>query len=183
MQKTKDPCIEILFAGFGGQGIMFMGKLMAQAGLDAGKHVTWMPSYGAEVRGGTAYSMAKISDDEIASPIVDNLDILVAMNKPSMVKYESKIRPKGILIMNKSLIDVKPARKDIETVNIPMTEIASKIGDTRCANMVAMGAIIKKTNIITLKYAAQALKEMLKGKDALIELNKKALETGYRVSR
>jgi 2-oxoglutarate ferredoxin oxidoreductase subunit gamma len=96
MQKTKSSCIEILFAGFGGQGIMFMGKLIAQAGLDAGKHVTWMPSYGAEVRGGTAYSMAKISDDEIASPIVGHLDMLIAMNKPSMIRYEGKIRPKGL---------------------------------------------------------------------------------------
>lgn len=179
----KDPCTEILFAGFGGQGIMFMGKLVAQAGLDAGKRVTWMPSYGAEVRGGTAYSMAKISDEEIASPIVGALDILVAMNKPSMLKYESKVKPHGLLVLNKSLIDEKPSRKDIQVLSIPMTEIASKLGDTRCANMVGVGAILKKTRLLPMRPVTQALKEMLKGKNELIALNKEALERGYKISR
>jgi 2-oxoglutarate ferredoxin oxidoreductase subunit gamma len=182
MKKTKDPCIEILFAGFGGQGIMFLGKLMAQAGLDAGKHVTWMPSYGAEVRGGTAYSMTKISNEEISSPIVNHLDILVAMNKPSMIKYESKIKAGGILVLNRSLIDEKPKRRDIKIVSIPMTEIASKIGDTRCANMVAAGAVIKNTKLVSIRTAEQALKEMLKGKEDLLALNKKALERGHSIS-
>ena len=183
MKKNKSSCTEILFAGFGGQGIMFLGKMMAQAGLDAGKHVTWMPSYGAEVRGGTAYSMAKISDEEIASPIVNHLDILVAMNKPSMIKYEPKLKAKGMLIMNRSLIDEKPKRKDIEVISIPMTEIASKIGDTRCANMVAAGAMIKKTKLVSIKTAGQALKEMLKGKEDLLAFNKKALEKGYKIAK
>ena len=183
MKKEKSSCTEILFAGFGGQGIMFMGKLMAQAGLDSGKHVTWMPSYGAEVRGGTAYSMAKISDEEIASPIVGHLDILVAMNKPSMLKYEAKVKPKGLLILNKSLVEEKPARKDIQVLSIPMTEIASKIGDTRCANMVAIGAIIRKTKLVSMKTAVQALKEMLKGKESLIAANREAIERGYKTAR
>lgn len=162
---------------------MFLGKLMAQAGLDAGKHVTWMPSYGAEVRGGTAYSMTKISDSDIASPVVDNLDILVAMNKPSMIKYEPKLKVEGMLIFNRSLIDEKPKRKDIQVVSIPMTEIASKIGDTRCANMVAAGAMIKKTGMVPMKAVAQALKEMLKGKETLLALNKEALEKGYKLAK
>ena len=121
----------MLFAGFGGQGIMFMGKLLAEAGLVSGYNVTWMPSYGAEVRGGTAYSMTKVSNAEIASPIVANPDILVAMNKPSLVKYISSIKPGGILIANRSLTGDFDKPKGIKVVSIPMTDIASKLGDTR----------------------------------------------------
>jgi 2-oxoglutarate ferredoxin oxidoreductase subunit gamma len=175
----KDHTTGILFAGFGGQGIMFMGKLMAQAGLGSGKYVTWMPSYGAEVRGGTAYSMTKISDHEIASPIVDSPDILVVMNEPSLMKYEAKLKPKGILIMNSSLIGVRPKRRDMKAVNIPMTDMASKLGDIRCANMIALGALIKKSKILPIRSLSGALKEILKGKEELYILNKRALEKGY----
>ena len=126
---------EILLAGFGGQGIMLMGKLLAQAGLASRKNVTWMPSYGAEVRGGTAYSMTKISNEEIANPIIIAPDIFVAMNEPSLVKYEERLKPKGLLILNKSLIRAKPKRKDISVASIPMTQIASRLGSVRSANM------------------------------------------------
>jgi len=177
----KNICIEILFAGFGGQGIMFMGKLMAQVGLMEGKNVTWMPSYGAEVRGGTAYSMTKISDKEIASPIVTNPDILVVMNKPSLVKYEANVKDKGILIMNKSLIDEPPKRKGIHVLNIPMTEMASKIGDTKCANMIAIGALIKKSGIFSTRPVIKALEHMLQGKEELFLKNRQALEKGYKI--
>lgn len=180
MKKTDNYTEEILSAGFGGQGIMFMGKLLAEAGLAAGRHVTWMPSYGAEVRGGTAYSMTKISKKEVASCVITKPNMLVVMNKPSLVKYESKVAPGGILISNKSMIDEPAKRKDIKVVNIPMTEIASKLGNVKCANMVAMGALVKRSKTITLRNALSALKEALKGKDELFLLNKKALETGYR---
>ncbi len=185
-QKKKEKpthILEILFAGFGGQGIMFMGKLMAQAGMKAGKHVTWMPSYGAEVRGGTAYSMTKISVEEIANPIVVNPDILVAMNEPSLVKYETKLKEGGILIINSSLISAHPKRKDIAVVIIPMTGIASKLGDTRCANMIAIGALVKSSKILPLKIAVNALKDMLKNKEELFLVNKKAIEKGYSASK
>jgi len=172
--------IEILFAGFGGQGIMFMGKLTAQAGMLAGRHVTWMPSYGAEVRGGTAYSMTKISDKEIASPVVTSPDMLIVMNKPSLVKYEGRLKNKGILICNKSLVDTPPKRKGVTVVNLPLTEMAAKLGDTRCANMIAIGIMLKKSGVLPLKYAAAALGEMLEGKKELLALNKKAIEKGYK---
>lgn len=180
-RPAKRLCEEVLCAGFGGQGIMFMGKLLAQAGLMAGKFVTWMPSYGAEVRGGTAYSMAKVSDREIASPIVVNPDILVAMNKPSLIKYETQLRDGGVLISNKTLIDSPSKRKGIKVINIPMTEIASKLGDTRCANMVAIGALAKRSKMLSLKNISIALKEALKNKEELFLLNKKALDKGYRL--
>lgn len=176
---SNNGCEQVLCAGFGGQGIMFMGKLLAEAGLLAGRHVTWMPSYGAEVRGGTAYSMAKISKGDIASPIVTEPDILIVMNKPSLAKYEASVKPGGTLISNRSLIDVPPKRKDIKVVNIPMTDIASKLGNTRCANMVALGALVKRSKTLSLRYVVNALKSALKNKEELFILNRKALEKGY----
>lgn len=178
--KKNNHTEEILSAGFGGQGIMFMGKLFAEAGLAAGRFVTWMPSYGAEVRGGTAYSMAKISKKEIASCVITHPTILIVMNMPSLVKYENNVVPGGVLIANKSMIREGSKRKDITVVNIPMTEIASELGNIRCANMVAAGAVAKRSKMITLRDVTAALKETLKGKDDLFLLNKKALEKGYR---
>lgn len=170
---------EILCAGFGGQGIMFMGKLLAQAGLIAGENVTWMPSYGAEVRGGTAYSMTKISNAEIASPIITHPGMLVAMNKPSLLKYQASVRPGGILIANKSLVGDFKKPKGIKTVNIAMTDMASKLGDVRCANMIAVGAIARYSGIVSIRNVTNALKDMFKGKEELFLLNKKAIEKGY----
>lgn len=158
---------------------MFMGKLLAQAGLIAGKQVTWMPSYGAEVRGGTAYSVTKISDDEIPSPVMSTPDALVVMNKPSLLKYEGKLKDKGILISNRSLIDKVTKKKSISIANLPLTKMAAALGDTKCANMIAIGALLKKTKILSLKDVLDALKEVLKGKEGLFLLNKKALEKGY----
>ena len=177
---VKRNCEEILCAGFGGQGIMFMGKLLAAAGLMDGQYVTWMPSYGAEVRGGTAYSMTKISKDEIASPIVTDPDVLVVMNKPSLIKYEGKLKKGGILIANRSLVGNFPKRKGIKVINIPMTEIAHKLGDIRCANMVAIGALAKRSKMISIRNIANALKEAFRDKEELFTRNKKALEKGYK---
>jgi 2-oxoglutarate ferredoxin oxidoreductase subunit gamma len=177
MAKTKTT--EILFAGFGGQGIMLMGKLLAQAGLDSKKNVTWMPSYGAEVRGGTAYSMTKISDAAIASPVVISPDILVVMNEPSLVKYEDKLKPRGMLVMNKSLISARARRKDITVVSIPITEIASKLGSARSANMVAVGAVLKRSKLFPIRTVVAALKQMMGAKEEIIAINKKAIEAGY----
>jgi len=171
----------MLCSGFGGQGIMFLGKLLAEAGLSAGKHVTWMPSYGAEVRGGTAYSMVKISDSEVASPVVTNPDILIVMNKPSLVKYEGMLKPGGMLISNKSLIDEKSKRRDITIINAPLTDMASRLGNTKCANMIAAGIYIKRSKTLSLKNAVEALKNMLKNKEDLFILNKKALEKGHGI--
>jgi len=159
---------------------MFIGKLLAQAGLSADKYVSWMPSYGAEVRGGTAYSMTKISSGEIASPVVTNPDILIAMNKPSFVKYAGTVKEGGILIANRSLIDEACKRKGMKCVSIPMTDIASKLGNTRCANMVAVGALVKRSKMLSMRHVVTALKDILKGKEELFLLNKKALEKGYK---
>jgi len=182
-KKKGAKTTEIFFAGFGGQGIMFMGKVMTHAGLLAGRNVTWMPSYGAEVRGGTAYSMTKISDKEIASPVVTRPDILVAMNQPSLSKYEPMVKEGGIVIANKSLIQAITKRKGVTVMNIPFTDMASKLGNVRCANMIALGALLKKTKIFPLRTVASALKDMIGDKKGLLELNKRALEKGFASSR
>ncbi len=179
----KNNKIEILLAGFGGQGIMLMGKLLAQAGLASRKNVTWMPSYGSEVRGGTAYSMTKISDKEIANPIITAPDIFVAMNEPSLVKYEARLKPKGLLILNKSLINSKSKRKDISIVSVPMTKIASKLGSVRSANMVALGVLLKRAKLFPVKIVIGALHEMLGAKEDVFIVNKKAIEKGYSCAK
>lgn len=181
MKKTNNYTEEIFCAGFGGQGIMFMGKLFAGAALIAGRRVTWMPSYGAEVRGGTAYSMVKISKKEIANPVITRPNMLIVMNRPSLVKYEDKLKEGGVLISNKSLIAERPKRKGIKIVHIPMTVLASSLGNIKCANMVAVGALVKRSKMITLRNVIAALREVLKGKEELFLLNKKALEKGYRI--
>lgn len=182
-QKKSDGCRELLFAGFGGQGIMFMGKLMAEAGLLLHKNVTWMPAYGAEVRGGTAYSVTKISDKEIANPVIINPDVLVAMNEQSLLKYEGRLKPAGILILNRSMSGARPSRKDIKIVSIPMTEIASKLGNIRSANMIAIGAVIKHSKIFPLRAVTAALKIMMGNKEDLYLVNKKAIEKGYSCNK
>ena len=179
-QKTKKHCEEILCAGFGGQGIMFMGKLLALAGLLGDKYVTWMPSYGAEVRGGTAYSMIKVSDSPIASPIVTNPDVLIVMNKPSLVKYEAKLKEDGILISNKTLVGDVLRKKGMTLVNIPLTEAASRLGDTRSANMIAIGALAKRSRMLSIRNISSALGVAFKDNEELLARNKKALEKGYK---
>ncbi len=179
-KPKKALCEEILCAGFGGQGIMFMGKLLALAGLLQDRYVTWMPSYGAEVRGGTAYSMVKISDREISSPIVTNPNILIVMNRPSLVKYEGKLRDGGILISNKTLVGDVSRKKGITLVNIPFTEAASKLGEIRSANMIAIGALAKRSKMLSIRNIGSALSAAFKNNEELLLRNKKALERGYK---
>ena len=181
MKKTKKTVLEeMFFAGFGGQGIMFMGKLLAHAGLSAGLNITWMPSYGAEVRGGTAYSMTKISDSEIPGPVVARPDILVVMNRPSLLKYASAVKDGGVIISNRSLAGDVPKPKGKVFVNIPMTEIAYKLGDVKCANMVAIGALAKRSRLVSLKDISAALKTAFKDKEELYARNRIALMKGYK---
>ncbi|MFA6321072.1 MAG: 2-oxoacid:acceptor oxidoreductase family protein [Candidatus Omnitrophota bacterium] len=179
-KTAKKHCEEILCAGFGGQGIMFMGKLLALSGLLADKYVTWMPSYGAEVRGGTAYSMVKISDGEIANPIVIDPDVLIVMNKPSLMKYETKLKEGGILIANKTFTGDFAKRKGVTVVNIPITEAASKLGDVRSANMIAVGALAKRSKLLSIRNITAALAATFKNNEELFLKNKKALEKGYK---
>jgi 2-oxoglutarate ferredoxin oxidoreductase subunit gamma len=171
--------IKTIFAGFGGQGVLSMGINLAQAAMQDGKYVTYLPSYGAEVRGGTANCTVSISDEEIASPIASSPSFVVAMNQPSMIKFQNKIQSGGIFFINSNLVNEAINRGDIEIVNVPANAIAEKLGSVRSANMVMLGAFIKKTNLVTQKSLIDGLTVALKGNQKLISLNKGALEAGY----
>ena len=168
----------IICAGFGGQGIMTLGRVLATLGMEEGKKVSCMPSYGAEVRGGTAHSMVIISDSDIPSPVVGEADICIVMNKPSLDKFESRVKKGGTIILNSSLIESSAKRKDINVVKVPAAEIASSLGNIKVANIVALGALVSKTKIISKNKATSLLKEFFADKKTLLELNKKAFQKG-----
>jgi len=163
----------LIISGFGGQGTLFAGQVLAYAALDSGKIVTWIPSYGPEMRGGTAHCTVIISDSDIGSPIVRNPMISVALNLPSLEKYEPLMQPKGLIIANSSLINREVERNDIEAIHIPANEIAEEIGNMRLANMVALGAMVTARPVLPLEAINQALK------DHLPERHKKLLPANY----
>ncbi|MCX5657786.1 MAG: 2-oxoacid:acceptor oxidoreductase family protein [Candidatus Omnitrophica bacterium] len=168
---------EIICAGFGGQGIMFLGKLLAYLGMKEGKFVTWMPSYGAEVRGGTAHSMVIISSEEIASPLVNKPTTAIIMNQPSADKFLPRIKSGSLAIINTSLAVVKSLNCDLDILKIPATEIAVQLGNIKTANMVILGAYLAKNKICHLEKAKKVLKEVFSGK--LLKINEEALDAGY----
>ncbi len=171
---------ELIFAGFGGQGIMFMGKLLSHVAMNNGKFVTWMPSYGAEVRGGTAHSMVVISDDAIASSVVKEPSVCVVMNRPSLKKFEPKVKPKGMLIINKSLVDIDAKRTDIDILEIPATEMAFNMGNSRVSNMIILGALLAKRDIVPIKSLMDSLTYMIpKKRKDMIRINQDAIRRGH----
>jgi len=169
----------MIISGFGGQGIMLMGRLLAYAGMLEGKNVAWMPSYGPEMRGGTANCTVLISKEEIGSPIVSHPKTLIAMNQPSLDKFEPNINEDGLIILNDSLIEREVKRKDINIIRIPADEIADKLGNSRAANMVVLGAYAKKSGVVKMETIFKALEKALAGRNQkLIDINKKALKQG-----
>jgi 2-oxoacid:acceptor oxidoreductase, gamma subunit, pyruvate/2-ketoisovalerate family len=169
---------EIIMSGFGGQGIMLMGQLMTYAGMIQEKQVSWIPSYGPEMRGGTAYCSVIVSDDPIGAPMVTEPNIVVAMNLPSLDRFEPTIRPGGTLIINSSLIDRDATRKDISVFKIPANDIASELGNPKVTNMVVLGAIVAATSSIETESLLKAFAKMFAKKPALLEINEKALRRG-----
>lgn len=180
MSPNKEK--RILLAGFGGQGIVFMGKLLAQAAMKEGKRVTWIPSYGAEVRGGTAHSMVVISGGEIPSPYVTEPDLCAVMNKPSLQRFGAAVKKGGILLVNTSLCGGDIKLKGIKIIKIPATQIANKIGDERVANMVFLGALVSASGACSFKSIIGSLDDLtpMHRKD-MIPLNEKALMEGAKV--
>lgn len=175
---------EAIFAGFGGQGVMLMGQLLAYSGMYEGKNVSYFPSYGPEMRGGTANCSVVISDEPVGSPVISEPDVIVAMNRPSMERFEATLKPGGILVYNSSLIDIKPKRTDIKVVAVPANDIAVELGNPKVANMVVVGAVIKNTNIVGLETVISVLKKTFTGKKAdLVNINKTALEKGMTLSQ
>ncbi len=169
----------VIIAGFGGQGVMLMGKIIAEAAMFDGKNVTWLPSYGPEMRGGTANCTVVIGDENIGSPVVDSPDILISMNIPSMIKFEPTVRKGGIMIINSSVIDREPSRKDIKSWKIDSNKIADEIGNSKVLNMVTLGAFAKASGLVTVDAVKKALDETLSGRNkALLEMNVKAVQRG-----
>ena len=171
----------IICAGFGGQGIMVLGKVIAEAGMLAGFNVTWLPSYGAEVRGGTAHSAIKISTKAIGSPYVSKADVAIVMNGPSLDKFEKRIKEGGLLILNTSLATDSPKRKDIEIIEVPLTDEAIGLGNVRVANMIAAGVLAKARGIFSEKILGEIIKKMAGKKEELIPINIKAVKRGIEL--
>jgi len=168
-----------VFAGFGGQGVLMMGYVFAVSAMRDGKNVTYLPSYGAEVRGGTANCTVAVSDEEIFSPVASSPDYAVIMNRPSLTKYEGTITEGGVIIQNSSLVDRDLTRDDVEVVKVPANDIAKKLGSDRTINMIMLGAFVTKTGLTTLDSIMNGLTEIVKGKRAaLMKLNRKGLDKG-----
>jgi 2-oxoglutarate ferredoxin oxidoreductase subunit gamma len=170
----------IFFAGFGGQGVILAGKLICLAAMRDGRFVSHIPSYGAEMRGGTANCSVVVSDEEIASPLVPHPSILVTLNTPSFVKFQPMVKPGGVLIYNSSLIDLEPDRKDIESVALPANEIAEELGSYRAANMVALGRLLRLRPVATMESVLACLDEAVSARNKeLNAINREALLKGY----
>lgn len=170
---------QIILAGFGGQGILSMGHFIAHAGLLDGKNVSWLPSYGPEKRGGTANCHVIVGDEEVGSPIISSATVLIAMNRPSLEKFESLVEPNGIVITDRSLVSVKPVRSDIRCYEIPATEMAYELGNATYAGVIILGKLIALTGVVTKENFEVALRAILKpSKHYMIPDEMKALQQG-----
>lgn len=172
---------EIIIAGFGGQGVLLAGKLLAIAAMREGKNVSHIPSYGAEMRGGTANCSVVISDEEIASPTIERPTALIVLNEPSLRKFESHVQPGGLVLVNSSLIDFEPSRQDIQYIAMPFTDIAREKGSEKAANMASIGRLIKdKPEICSLSGLIDALDEGVSQRNKRFNpINQQAIETGF----
>ena len=175
---------EIIIAGFGGQGVLFSGQVMAYAAMDAGKEVTWIPSYGPEMRGGTANCTVVIADEEIGSPLVEHPPLGIALNLPSFDKYEETLQSGGTLVVNQSMVDRGAKRKDIRVILVPCNQIAEEIGDKKLINMVAVGALLSVLKEISVKDVEKALESHLPARHKhLLPKNYEALKRGYHYAQ
>jgi 2-oxoglutarate ferredoxin oxidoreductase subunit gamma len=173
--------IKAIFAGFGGQGVISMGLNVAQAAMIEGKNVTHLPSYGAEMRGGTANCTVAVSDEEIASPVASAPEFVVVMNQPSLLRFQNQLESGGVIFINSSLVEIEATRGDVEVVKVPANKIAEELGSARSANMVMLGAFIKRTNLVSIDTMTSVVKTAMRGKSNLFAVNKKALLAGYEM--
>lgn len=173
---------EIKFAGFGGQGILLSAKLLAYAAMKQDFFVAWVPSYGPEMRGGTAYCTVVISDKRIGSPIIKNPSHLVAMNRPSLEKFANDVKPGGVIFINSSLIPTRSERNDITELVVPANDIATKAGSVRAANIVALSAFAAKAKIVDLELLKNCVKDEFAAKAKIIPLNMKAFDEGVKIA-
>ncbi len=175
---------QFIFAGFGGQGMLLIGKFLAMASMLEGKHVSWLPSYGPEMRGGTANCSVNVSDEEVASPIVDQADVVIAMNLPSLDKFESSVRPGGVLVINSSIIERKSVRDDITVVYCDAMKIAEEVSNPKGANVAILGAMMAKVDVCSVDSMVEAIRiELGERKARFLEGNKKALLAGMEAAK
>ena len=170
---------DVIMAGFGGQGILLIGKMLAYAGMHEGKEVSWLPSYGPEMRGGTANCTVVISDKPVGSPVIRSPRAVVAMNLPSLEKFEADLRSGGLLLINTSLINRGTTRDDLVVIEVPANEIATELGNPRGANMVALGAYLGATDAVSVDEVIEVIRQTFAAKPAVIDVNIEALRKGY----
>jgi 2-oxoglutarate ferredoxin oxidoreductase subunit gamma len=175
---------QIIISGFGGQGALFAGQLLTYAGLEEGRQVAWLPSYGPEMRGGTARCTVTVSDEPIGSPITDEPSAVIALNPPSLEMFEPKVQPGGLLIVNSSIAREEVKRKDIVSLRIPATDLATdEFQNERMANMILLGALVRLTGVVTLDSVMKALKKNLpQRRHHLLEPNRIALQKGWQIA-
>jgi len=171
---------EVMFAGFGGQGILLSAKILAQAAMYEGREVAWVPSYGPEMRGGTAYCTVVISDRLIGSPIIRNPMHLVAMNRPSLEKFAPVVKTGGVILVNSSLIPIESGRDDVDEIRIPVNDIAVRLGSVRSANIVALSAFVARSKLVSVDTLKRCVEEEFAKKKKLIPLNLSAVEEGRK---
>ena len=172
-----------IIAGFGGQGILFAGTVLARAAMTEGQEVLWIPSYGPEMRGGTASCTVIVGDTEIGSPVVDRADAVVALNPPSMAKFESIVAPGGVLVVNTSLIEAEPTRTDIEIVRVPCTSLARSAGDDKLVSVVALGALLARRPLVELASIRTAIEAIVsKKRPEILDADLAALDAGHRAA-
>jgi 2-oxoglutarate ferredoxin oxidoreductase subunit gamma len=169
---------KVILAGFGGQGVMFLGKVLAYAGMGADLDLCWIPSYGPEMRGGTANCSVILSDEEINSPVFAQADAVIVLNKPAYDKFASRVKPGGVLVVNSSLTKLDAVRDDITIVEIPATDIANELGNTSIANMVCLGALLPSMKLVDVAKIEKAMDKLTKKKPELLETNISAINKG-----
>lgn len=179
--------MSVIISGFGGQGALFAGILLCHAAVEEGKHTTWFPAYGAEMRGGAVNCSVNISDNEVPSPIIDEADVIIALNDESQIKFENKVKKGGIMIINSSLSHISTTRDDINYLKIPFNDMAQKLTQPAFVNVMAIGAFIEKTGILKIDSIKKTMLEMSKNvsakKAALLPNNIESLEYGANIIR
>ena len=172
--------VKTIFAGFGGQGVLMMGYTLAHGAMSAGYNVTYLPAYGAEVRGGTANCTVAVSNEDIASPIASEPDNLIVLNTPSLASFQNRVAPGGSLFLNASIIAVESSRHDVKIYKIPSSEMAEKLGNSRAANTVMLGAFLMVTGLVPPEIFLSSMEEVMGSKKkSVLELNHRAFEAGY----
>jgi 2-oxoglutarate ferredoxin oxidoreductase subunit gamma len=168
-----------ILSGFGGQGLLFAGQVLAQSGMREGRHVSWLPSYGPEMRGGTASCTVIVADRPIGSPVVDRADIVIALNPPSLARFEGLLAPGGLLVINDSLIEADPSRTDVEVLRVPCSALAREVGDERVISIIALGSALGRRPLVAPDTVRAALSELAaKAGPAVVAMNLRALDLG-----